>query len=145
MQILDHKSRLVSGFSLLEMLVVLSIIGVMLTLVSVRSMTILENVSFRNKSMTAIAEIQSYRMQAMLDQRNLVIFNTSTNKALWSDLNSEQIKYLNVPDDWSVTGDEIQITNLGMCLGGVIKIDGNNGRSKTFQLGVPKCDISASS
>ena len=123
-----------AGFSLLEMLIVLTIMGLMLSLMGARSLTAIEATRFINTANAGIGSIKILRAEAVLNNTPIRIINSSTN------IQSRQEKHLDLPQGWQVSGDIIQISKAGMCQGGYITLQGPTNRRATFALSPPKCE-----
>jgi len=131
------------GFSLLEMLIVLSIMGVVLSLVGVRLVSSIESTRFVRTAESAIADIKLIRLQAVLDERSVVITGAQEagDRVSLKEIN---FRRLNLPDDWTVTGDDISISKTGFCSGGAIIMKDKTNREIRFNLSAPKCDAERS-
>ena len=142
MPIYHHKGFLGRqyGFSLLEMLVVLAIMGIVLSVVSVRMVSSIESTRFVKTAEMAVRDIKLLRLEAMLDKKSIKIFGSSDRESEKSSANIE-IHRLNLPNDWTVAGDDILISTTGFCSGGYITIKDQSGRKIQFNLTPPKCDV----
>lgn len=141
----DPKLRTESeaGFSLLEMLIVLTIMSIMLTLIGVRSMTAIESTRFAQTADAGISSIKLLRVEAMLNNLPLSIVGTRlTDAQITGTLNlpNAQIRQLDLPEGWHVTGDTILISKTGICGGGQITLQGPSSRRASYNLQPPLCD-----
>ena len=129
-----------AGFSLLEIIVVLAIMALMLSLVGARMVSAIESNSFIRTSEAAIADILLVRSDAVLsgETRSFVTHSTAAAEMEARDLQS--LRRFDVPEDWTVEGDIIDISASGVCSGGYISIQNSQGRKVVFQLSPPKCE-----
>ena len=121
------------GFSLLEMLIVLTIMALMLALIGARSLTAIESTRFSTTSKAGIGSINLLRMEAMLRNRPITIVNTSQRIDYW------HYRHLALPEGWQVSGDQIHISKTGICQGGSITLQGPTNRRATYKLKPPSC------
>jgi len=120
-----------SGFSLLEMLVVLAIMSLVLTIVGGGVVKTIEANRFSRTSESLIKKIKHLRLKAILDNHS--------RQFIWDQPDS--LVLLNLPQDWRVKGDNISISKTGYCSGGSIVITDKTGRFKKIELTKPKCDL----
>ena len=132
----SHKQ---AGFSLLELLVVLAIMGLMLSVISVRLIHTIESAYFNRTADAAIADVLILRAEAVLEnERRLLITDTSRIEQL-NDVEKKAIRRLELPKDWRSEGDPIHISHTGTCLGGEITVLNDEGRRVIYKLSPPKC------
>lgn len=124
-----------SGFSLLEMLIVLAIMGLMLSLVGVRSITAIESTRFASTADGGIASIRLLRAEAMLNDMPLYVIGSGT-----LALHNGQIRALDLPQGWTVSGDNILISKTGICNGGQLTLQDPTNRRATYALSPPLCE-----
>lgn len=129
-----------AGFSLLEIMVVLAIMGLMLSLVGARMVNSVESNSFIRTSEAAIADVLLVRSDAMLsgESRSFVTHSAAERDIKARDLQS--LRRFDVPENWTVEGDIIDISPSGVCSGGYISISNSQGRKAMFKLTPPKCE-----
>jgi len=141
MPISHHKCVLArqEGFSLLEMLVVLAITGVVLSIVSIRLVSSIESTRFVKTAEMAVADIKLIRLQAIFNKKSVKIIGANVSEAEKTSANIT-IHHLNLPNDWTVAGDDILISTTGFCSGGYITIKDQTGRRIKFNLMPPTCD-----
>lgn len=141
MLIFPHKSKadIEAGFSLLEMLVVLAIMGVVLSMVGLRLSSTIESTRFVKTAESAMEDIRLMRLRALLDEKATVIV-TSQFFSPEENAMPLRLERLNVPEDWTVSGDNISISTTGYCTGGRIHISDNKGRNISFDLYEGSCD-----
>lgn len=136
----NDKTRQDNGYSLLEILVVLAITSVMLTLVSVRLVQSIESNYFIQSSKAAIAEIKILRAQAILNSKRFVLITDDTSDVFLRDIDLDSQRRLNLPHEWSVLGQPVEISPFGFCSGGVLTITDKKGRLLKYRLEPPKCE-----
>jgi prepilin-type N-terminal cleavage/methylation domain-containing protein len=128
-----------SGFSLLEMLVVLAILGVVTTMVSVRMVTSMEASSFARTANASIAHIKTLRAEALLDNTSLFLVAGDTLPVDLRAYRPDQLRSFDVPDGWTVGGAGIHISKTGFCQGGRVTLQGPSGRKAEYDLRAPDC------
>lgn len=126
-----------SGFSLLEMLIVLSIMGLMLSLVGARFMTSIESTRFARTADAGISSIKLLRAEAMLYNLPLRVIGTGEDAHI---IARKHQRRLDLPKGWTVTGDTLVISKTGICSGGKITLQGPSTRKAIYQLAPPLCE-----
>ena len=130
-----------AGFSVLEMLVVLVIMGLMLSLVGARMMTSLDATRFARTVDAAAADIRLIRADAMLTREpRYIVTDTSMRSSDLDAIPKAHIRALSVPADWRVAGGTIYIAPSGVCTGGTLRITGG-GRMADYAVTAPKCGV----
>ena len=122
------------GFSLLEMLIVLTIMALMLSLMGARSITAIESTRFAATANSGIGSIKLLRAEAMLNERAIKIVNTDTHIDQW------YYRHLNLPEGWQVFGNPIHISKTGICQGGRITLQSPGNRRATYELKPRSCE-----
>ena len=102
-----------SGFSLLEVLVVLAIIGVLLSVGGTFIMGSVESVRFSQTADEAISDILDYRHEAFIRGKSHFIINHQN--SIEEPFSAVTVQW-NIPVGWRVTGDVIRITDQGCLL-----------------------------
>ena len=131
-----HEDTLAYGFSLLEMLIVLAIMGLILSLISVRMVSSIESSRFSQTASAAMEDIKLVRVRAMLDKTAVRIVPTDT----VLDAKTVETFPLNLPEGWVVKGDIIAISKTGYCSGGNLTLTNPGNRKIAFSLSAPKCE-----
>ena len=126
------------GFSLLEILIVLAIMGVMLSIAGSRMLSSIESARFSRLVGAAIANIRLIRADAMLTANPRIIL---TSNQPTSELPPSQWRSLAVPDGWVVIGSQIHIASSGVCLGGNVRIISTDGRFADYEILAQKCEV----
>jgi len=126
-----------SGFSLLEILIVLAIMGVMLSIAGTRMMSSIESARFARTVDAAIANIRLIRADAMLKAETRIILTSNISK---SEQPRNQWRSLSVPEGWTVIGSPLHIAANGICLGGEVRIISSDGRFADYEILAPKCE-----
>ncbi|WP_371396358.1 Tfp pilus assembly protein FimT/FimU [Fretibacter rubidus] len=134
------KSAADAGFSILEIIIVLTIMGIMLSLVGARMMTSLEATRFARTVDAAMADIRLIRADAMLSKQPRYIVTDSSIRSLDEATPTAHIKALSVPPDWRVMGNTITISPSGVCAGGRFRIIAPDGRRADYVIAPPKCE-----
>lgn len=130
-----------SGFSLLEVLVVLAIIGTLLTVVSASFSSTIERIQFVKESRLAVAVIQEHRVEASLTKQARLIITDETILGRWAEYQDNQVYTFPLNNTVDVAGDAIEISASGMCAGGTITLTSTNELKATFVLKSPECKI----
>ncbi len=128
-----------AGFSLLEMLIVLAIMGLVLSLVGVRMVSSIEASRFARTADGGIAKIRSIRAEALLDNRALLVMTGNISAPQRQRFKPDQRRTLELPAGWTVTGSPIAISKTGFCSGGRITLRGPSGRQAHYDLQAPAC------
>ena len=132
------SGRYNAGFSLLEMLIVLTIMGLMLSLVGTRFITTIESTRFSRTADAGISSIKLLRAEAMLGNFPLHVVSAGKQSEL-AKVPNHQIRRLNLPEGWSVNGDNIFISKTGVCGGGKVILQGPTKRRAAYRLDPPLC------
>lgn len=140
-----HRKKNISinselGFSLLEIIVVLAIMGLMLSLVGARMINTIESNSFIRTADAAIADILLVRSDAMLNGESRAFVTHSVLNTELDSRNLQSLRRFDVPEDWIVEGQTIDISPSGVCSGGYISIRNSQGRLVVYRLNPPKCN-----
>jgi len=131
-----------AGFSLLEILVVLALMGIMLSVVSVRLVGTAESVYFKKTADDIMANILPLRANAILNDEPRILTLTA-NSVQRLPLSQRKIaRPINLPEGWRVEGDDIFISKTGVCFGGDITLSDNTGRRASYKFVPPACEFS---
>ncbi len=125
-----------TGFSLLEVLVTLAIIGLIVSLATVSLSSSLESARFSSTAKAAAAEVRTLRARALLRGQSAVIITDTSAEPSASIANVWRVS---LPEDWRTEGSAIGITPSGMCLGGEITIISPKGRRAIYAFAPPDC------
>lgn len=125
-----------AGFSLLEILIVLAIMGVMMTLIAPRMVSSIESARFSRTVNLAAQQVSQLRAQAVLEKRP-IIFAPSGGEII--NINALTITDLELPEGWQMSGDMIAISATGLCEGGRVSFTSQNGQSAIFKYEAPHC------
>ena len=143
MPIFPHKpvniSRTDDGFSLLEMLVVLAIMGLMLSLVGARLSQTLDSARFARTSQANLAKITDFRAEALLKRKALFVISPTTTKLEVRNIPRDSLRLFPFDDSFDVKGDIIKISPSGLCSGGRITVKNKTGRKAVYDLEPPNC------
>jgi len=156
----QHTQR---GMTLLEVLVVLTIIGLVTAVSAPLLARSLESVRFRVDSDRALKAVQALRVEALVEGRKLSVsgrlpfvdekagpspirtvdFGLSDQTAGDAETRPRAAGLAgeNWPENWAVAGDDIIFLPTGVCLGGTIELRGPNGRSRFAALKAPDCRL----
>lgn len=130
-QTYPHKdsSTSESGFSLLEMLVVLAIMSMLVTLVSPSLISNISSIRFQKTAEASVKELKQFRVRAIIEGKGYVFKSRDTKR---DDIISLEQQYFNVPANWSVVGETVKILPSGVCLGGEVTFLDNKSRQVTY-------------
>ncbi len=117
----------------------LAIMGLMLSLVGARMVNAIESNSFNRTSNAAIADVLLVRSDAMLSAQPRRFVTNSVSQTEMEALGLQTLRRFDVPEDWTVEGDVIEISPSGVCSGGYISMINPQGRKAVFKLLPPKC------
>ena len=139
---LSHKlsDDKTAGFSLMEVLIVLAIMGLMLSVVNVRLVRTAETTYFNKTADAALSDIVLLRASAVLDEKPLLLVMDDSRLKLLTGSQKTIAHRLELPNGWRVEGDDIFISNTGTCFGGQIVIADNTGRQAHYKLTPPVCE-----
>ncbi len=125
-----------AGFSLLEILIVLAIMGVMMSLIAPRMVSSIESARFSRTVNLAAQQVSQLRAQAILEKRP-IIFAPSGGDVV--NVNALTLTHLELPEGWQAFGDNIAIASTGLCEGGRVTFVNQNGQSAAFNFEAPHC------
>lgn len=128
-----------SGFSLLELLVVLAIMSVMLSLAGATMIKNIESTRFARTADAVMAEVLTIRADAVLTGAPRVIVSQNRGTPQNTDINPAHIRRLSLPNGWQILGDPVQISERGICGGGRLRVIAPSGRRAEYALSAPKC------
>ncbi len=129
-----------AGFSLLELVVVLAIMAIMMSLVGTRMINTIEGARFIRTAEAAVADVLIVRADAMMNAEARVIVTHSVKDSDINALKFDDIRRFDVPKNWTVEGEMIDIAASGVCSGGYISMTAPSGRKAVFRLDPPKCE-----
>lgn len=127
------------GFSLLELMVVLAIMGIMLSLVGVRLNENIESSRFMRTSEAAMADVLMVRAEAIMSAQPRSLIPHSAQSETLKDRRAETLRRFDVPRGWRVEGEIIEISPSGVCSGGILAVTNPQGRRMVYRLRAPRC------
>ena len=139
-QPIPKPNRADAGFSLLEVIVVMAIMAIMMSLVGTRIVNTIESNRFIRTAEAAIADVLIVRADAMLNGEARRMITLSADPDLLEENGAANIRRFDVPANWRVEGDIIEISPSGVCNGGFISMSAPDGRKIVFSLSPPKCE-----
>lgn len=140
MSLPKNRPAFAAGFSLLEMLIVLTIMGLMLSLIGARSVTAIESTRFARTADAGIGSIKRIRVEALLYNLPLQIIGTPPSLDAKDILPHRHLRSLDLPNGWLVYGDPILISKTGICGGGQLTLQGPSNRQASYILTPPLCE-----
>ena len=127
------------GFSLLEILVVLAIMGLLLSVVSVRMFSTIDSTRFIRETELAISGLNAYRAEALLRKHPLLILTDTPDPDAVKNIKADHIRRFELTEDGSVEGPSVSITSGGVCTGGPLTFKDGSGREISYTLAPPNC------
>jgi prepilin-type N-terminal cleavage/methylation domain-containing protein len=127
------------GFSLLELMVVLAIMGIMLSLVGLRLNENIEGSRFMRTSEAAMADILIFRADAVMSAQPRSLIPHSAQAEAIKARRRENLRRFDLPTGWRVEGDIIEISPSGVCSGGTLAVTNPQGRRVVYRLRAPRC------
>ncbi len=120
------------GFTLLEVLVVLALIGVLMGLALPNLARYLDSVSYQSTWRSIEAEINQLPVRAFETGRAIRLETAAARELLPA-----------LPPDWRVeVGGSISYRTSGWCEGGAVTITASSGEQRRWQLRSPECRVS---
>ena len=129
-----------AGFSLLEVLVVLAIMGLMLSVVSVRLVRTAESVQFTKTADAIISDVVILRAKAVLNDEARILVTDESRVQQLPKAQKKMARLFNLPEGWRAEGDDIFISRTGVCIGGAVTFEDETGRKINYDLQPPMCD-----
>ena len=126
--------RAQKGFSLVEMIVTLAIMGLALSVSAPPIMRLLDAADFRNDVNALARDFESLRVRAFLAGRDMMFDPEAPGAA---PLPTAQAL---AGEGWRFAGDRLLATRLGVCLGGAVVASAPDGRMATITVAAPDCD-----
>lgn len=127
------------GFSILELLIVLAIMALMLSVVGGRMIDNIEGAHFVRTAEAAVADVLIIRADAVMSAQPRTLVTDGASPADIENRLQSTLRRYDVPADWNVGGDLIEISAGGVCSGGVISLTNPQGRRIVFRLEAPRC------
>lgn len=135
----NPRNKAEAGFSLLEILVVLSIMAVALSVVGSAMMRSVEATRFDRSADAAIASLLNIRADAMLAGEPRAVLPDTISVSAREDFPQSTQRRLFLPEGWRVEGDVITISPSGICNGGALRLYSATGQFRDYILTPPKC------
>jgi len=128
----------------MEILVVLAIMGVILSVVSVRLVGTIDSAYFNRTADAVMADILLLRAEALLQGESRILITDNSRVETLSQTQKKRLRRFNLPQGWGVEGEPITISHTGTCFGGQIVIANDEGRRAIYSLSPPKCEAARS-
>lgn len=116
------------GFSLLEILVAMAIMGLLLAVAAPALGRHLEALSFDREADRVLRDVRALRLRALMERREIV-FDPETPETHLGPL----------PERLRLSGDKIVFLSTGACIGGDLTVEAINGRRRDIALTPPRC------
>ena len=127
------------GFSLLEILVVLAIMGLLLSVVSVRMFSMIESTQFIRQSEASLADLKRHRADALLGKHGIAVVSNPSDAQTITALPAQYIRVFKHPEGGVIEGAPVFITRGGVCRGGPITFSDGTNRKISYMLQPPNC------
>ena len=127
-----------AGFSLLEMLIVLALLGLVIGISTPRLTLYASALEFSKKSQTIIYSLKRHRTQALINKRARLIIPNGQDSAPLIQNSTDQIA-LELPEGWTASGEPLYISASGHCRGGLISLTGPSQRTIDYRISSPDC------
>ena len=124
------------GFSLIEILVTLAILGLAIAVTAPTIGGIYDAVRFRSTAETIASSVSSMKIDAAISNRPLVFPRDYGAPSPAAHIAAHEP----IPEGWRLGGDEIAFLPAGVCSGGMIEIADDSGRIARYRLSPPSCD-----
>ncbi len=138
-------ARLVNGFSLLELIVVLALIGLVLVLAVPNLQRLYEGFTRQAERGRILNELAGLGRAAMLRGRAYAVYATANNTGEAGSGNrvpGYEPYDLNVPEGWAIDLDRpLLVRANGVCLGATIRLSYPGGPSAAVTLEAPYCRV----
>lgn len=135
-----HQPRKERGFSLLEILIVLAILGLVIGITAPRLTVYAQALQFSKKSQGVIYSLKRHRAEAVVHKRArwLVFQDNAPPRPAHSDVD---IIALDLPKDWTARGTPLFISAAGHCRGSheIILSDPVSQRQAAYEILSPDC------
>ena len=128
------------GFTLIEVIVVLAILGLALSVAYANLRPQVESMRFRATSSDILNALISYRVAAVT-RREQIVFEDVEGGDNGTQFGAPPFD-MDLPAGWRVEGGPIVFLSSGACLGGSVTISGADGRQGQYQLSPPDCSPS---
>lgn len=125
-----HRAR---GFTLLEMLAALAILGMVVAVAAPSLVRTLEAASFASEAELIARDIEAMRTKALLERRRFVF--PGEGETAYEELSAPP------PEGWAIEGGPVVFLDTGVCLGGVLAVTDGKGRRREIELAAPDCRI----
>jgi general secretion pathway protein H len=123
------------GFTLIELIIVLLIIGIAATLVMFSAGRLYKRTVFRQEARKILQTIQHARKTALLERKNTEFKIDEESNTYWIDLgNEDSTKTYALPSQYRLFGETMHFFPKGNCSGGILNIQ--NEQDRKYQIEV---------
>lgn len=137
---MDAPSNHARGFTLLEILVVMAIVGLLAGIVLPQMQKMASSVELSNQRTDIKLAVEGLGYQAYAEGRPLVLTSSKSISADVEKVVGESAYPLQLPPGWQILVEQpIAYSTNGVCGGGRISIVDPENRREAFRLRPPKC------
>ena len=130
-----HISSSLTGFTLIELIIVLFIIGLTASVVIISAGKIHEKTVFNEEARKLFLTIKHAREVSLLERRNVEFKIKEDENRYWLDYGDGKTYNLHsIPKKFTITGEAVVFFPKGNSSGGLIKIDNGKGREYTIEI-----------
>lgn len=128
------------GFSLIELLIALSIIALMATVTTPRLAGLVDSIEFDADINQLVSKINSLPLQATINKQTMKIDPESFLNNLHRDKSSLSYGNGPTPKRYSVSGGAITSLSTGVCQTASLTVTTQSGRSRVINVSSPNCE-----
>lgn len=117
----------------------MAIMSIMLSVVAAPMVRTVEATRFIRSAEAIVSDLTETRTAALLSSQNKIVLTNAAQMKQIATADKNKVRYFNLPQGWSASGDPIYILKSGLCLGGEVELRNGKGRSVSYRLKPPQC------